>query len=469
MLQLISAFYIVSGLIIMVIVAIKPRLFWPILIFVAVATAGLMMQGKYTFVDEYLMGCVLLGGLLAISMGKITFRKSQENIWTYVHRWVFLLMIIYMIIQSFLGIILLESIGKIHWVVYYGMLGMFSFFISKKGFPVPSDKKISLIISLGTLLYFSLYVVYGVAAEAIRGINRWDMQGIEWTGSAYAMFPLVIAMPAAFFLLKYTRHFHRWIGWISLIVMIVTAFYYESRVAWLAILAFLFFSLPMIGFRRVISLGLIFLLITTLFFWFGNITSATKVDNFFSVLFKNAQAFWAPQESGNLDRHVHMRVAFISTRGNWKNFLFGYGFRMHGFIIEPYLKKLMIYERIKGEISPEYDIVDVLTEPNISYASTEDNVSTEGFTALVVDTGLVGLLLLGLNFLCVAFKIFGQKNNPKRILLLLSLFIMFLWLFVANILDIMLFYLMIMPSGLLIQLSQCDTEEKYRKMKLCAA
>jgi len=35
------------------------------LIFVAVGTAGLMIKG-YCFVDEYLVGCVLLGGLLTI-------------------------------------------------------------------------------------------------------------------------------------------------------------------------------------------------------------------------------------------------------------------------------------------------------------------------------------------------------------------------------------------------------------------
>jgi len=56
--------------------------------------------------------------------------------------------------------------------------------------------------------------------------------------------------------------------------------------------------------------------------------------------------------------------------------------------------------------------------------------------------------------LFVAGKIIIRKKNPYRLLLLLSLVFTFLWLPVINMVDIMLFYLLIMPKGLLLQLSQ---------------
>lgn len=65
----------VVGLIAMGVIALRPKLFWTILVFVSVGAAGLMIQG-YALVDEYLVGCVLIGGLLPISIGS---RLSTEK------------------------------------------------------------------------------------------------------------------------------------------------------------------------------------------------------------------------------------------------------------------------------------------------------------------------------------------------------------------------------------------------------
>ena len=65
-----SVLFGIIGFIIIGVVALRPKTFWPLLIFVAVGTAGLMIKG-YCFVDEYLVGCILLGGLLAILRGSL--------------------------------------------------------------------------------------------------------------------------------------------------------------------------------------------------------------------------------------------------------------------------------------------------------------------------------------------------------------------------------------------------------------
>lgn len=434
--------YGIIGTILIGVVALKPRLFWPILIMVTVGTAGVMVGGKYTFLDEYLAGCILFGGFLAISMGATTLRKSQEDIWNQFHRWIFLLMVVYMIAQSFRGLIVLESLRKIRWVVYYGMWGIIAFIISKKGFPVPNARKLLLIISGSALVYLIIYLAHGVFTEVVRGISRFEVQPGEWSTSAYALFPLVITVPSAIFLIRDRSYKYRQVGWATLIVAILASFYYFSRVGSLVIFGFLFVSLFKMGFRRVIFLLLCFIFIFSLYFGVSSRTElAEGASSFFrGELLGSAQSILS-RDLAKVDvgRMAHLQSGFVSIMENWKSFLFGYGFRTHGFIIGSHLAEA--YEDIG------------LTEL-AKRVKVKESVSTEGFSALLIDAGLVGMLFLGANFLFVARDILFKKKHPHRIILLLSLLFAFLWLLVINMVDIMLFYLMIMPNGLLLQLSR---------------
>jgi len=437
--------YGIIGIILMGVVATKPKYFWPTLVIVAVGTVGMMVGGRYTFLDEYLIGCILFGGLLTVSMGALTFRKSRENTWDHLHKWIFLLMILYMIIQSLRGLIVLESLRKIRWIVYYGMLGIIMFMISNKGFPVPSNRKISLIVSSTTLGYLIFYIAYGLFSEIINGISRWELQTVVWGTTAYALFPLVIGIPTALFLLKDRNRVYRQVGLATLITVALAAFYYNSRVSWLVIFSFLFVYLFKLGIRKVILIIFSFLIIFSLYFGINDrVNLANKTSSFFGELSRTTRSiyFWDVSAKTDIDRKVHVKVGLISITENWKTLLFGYGFRVHGFIIGPYLIRLY-------------------TQYNLSQlaAKVKDDEATEGFTALLVDTGVVGIMLLVINFMFVTHKIFVQKRNPNRNIFLLSLIFAFLWLTVINMVDIMLFYFLIMPNGLVVQLSQGGEEE----------
>jgi len=419
------------------VVALKPKLFWPILIFVAIGTAGLMVQG-YCLIDECFIGCILLGGMLAILVRAVSLRKDQGDNLDYLHGWIFLLMIIYMLIESLRGLLLGEDWRIVRWIIYYLMLGMLVFIASKRAFPVPDVKKLPLIVSRSALLYFGLYLAYGVFSEKLRGISRFSMQGIEWSGSAYAMFPLVIAMPASIVLLKDNVRTHRWVGWATLATTIISAFFYNSRVSLLVILSYFVISLPKLRLHRVVLFLLLFLVILWSFSGGEGREINKKIHSISTQIFESAKDLWSPRES-DLDRHLHMRASFITVSEDWTSLLFGYGVHSHRFAITPHLK--------------------ILYAQYLPHVVLGDIVRTTGFTALLVDTGLTGMLLLGLNFLFVARRILFQKNSPGRGILLLATLFTFLWLLVSNIQDIMLFYLMIMPSGLLIQLSRYRVSE----------
>jgi hypothetical protein len=427
-------------------VARRPKLFWPMLVIGSITTSGIIVAREFTFLDEFFLGAVIFGGFMAISLGAVTLYKPHEDKWDYIHRLMFFLMIIYMIIECARGMILLESLRKIRWIIYFSMLGVLSFMLSKKAFSVPNRRKLSLIISISTLIYFVTYTVYGLFSQWFRKVDIWSLETVEWASTAYAIFPVIIAVPACLFLIKEKKRIYRWIGLTTLISALITAFFYDSRVAWLVIIAFLIISLPFLGFRKSIIFFLIFFIILNLtiyYFW----PEWRTFSQFKGELLRSTLSILNVYKPENPDKVRRILIQVILAKdfwGDWKSLLFGYGFRAHGYIVGPY-----IADKFSNDLDP---LLEGLKKQG----------SSEAFTALLVDSGLFGMLLLAINFLLTARNVLKRtKFNLKdyRIVLLLVLPLMFSWLFVINLVDIVLFYLIIMPNGLLIQLSRFESAE----------
>jgi uncharacterized membrane protein len=84
---------------------------------------------------------------------------------------------------------------------------------------------------------------------------------------------------------------------------------------------------------------------------------------------------------------------------------------------------------------------------------------TTAFSALLIDTGVIGMLSLIMLFIFTAHKILSQKG-PHRVVLLTTLFLTFTWQFSINMTGIFLFYLLFMPCGLIEQLSKTSAHKK---------
>ena len=429
---IVPIFYLVSGLFLLVIVALKPKLFWPILIAIVVGANGLIMfprsSNPQALVDEYFTGCILLGCLLAISIGAIRFKKEQGNIWDFLYRWILFLLISYMIIESIRGLLLWGDLRLIRWVLYYSMLGTLAFILSKCDLPFPNIRKTSLIIVLSLLIYFAAYLTHGLFTKYIRGISvfRLDIQGYEWMGGAAACFPLIVAMPAAIFIFKYGPRNKRWLNWTFLFLTIVIAYFYDVRSAFVTIMAFLFISPSVIKWRQttlffIIVFGLLFL------FYKYNFTSLLNAI-LETVSFKY---------SGDVGRWSTIKASINATSESLLTFFFGYGIHSHHFILGPYLKEV-------GHIFPQ---------------GVPSYVRVTGFGSLFTDLGLIGILLIIMNFLILARKFLFQKNNPARYIFLLSLFLPLGWILFSKIEDMVLLWLMIMPSGLLTKMAQMVQHE----------
>lgn len=430
------------GIAIVAYIAIKPHLLWPILIVGSIVSTGFMLHG-YTVLDEYVVGCILLGGFVASSLVTMRYQSYRSSVLEHLHCLIFYLLIMYIIFQCFRGILVLDSPRKIRWVVFYMMIGTLVPLLYKRRYPIPSVRKMLFFVLIASLLYFSIYLSCGILVEYL-GISRYQLQFAQtgnpfaiWGTTAYVMFPIVIAMPAIIIFLKDRERVYRRLGWTTLIVLVCTTLYYDSRVAILAITAFMLISLFSLGIRRWLTMAFISVLV--LGFFFSVVWQKKRDINYFlSDTFGTISSLRQAEQSGigghDIDRYVWAKAGFLGIVDSWQHFLFGYGFRTSGRVVAPFVYDLFIsYKRPKV-----YD----------------EDVSTEAITNLLVDTGMVGLLLLLINFILVALQIWKWKENPNRNVLVLSLFIMFGYLFVVNILDVMLFYLMIMPSGILVQLSR---------------
>jgi len=433
---------IIVGLSVFGTTALKPKLFWPILIIVTVGTGGIVIQ-SIGIMDEYFVACLILGSVLPILVRVIHHQRIQENLWDHYHKWFFTVMVLYMILQSCRGVLLLEDLIKIHWIIFFSLLGILLFFISQIKYSFPSIRKISLIIVSTSIGYSVLYITMGMYYEIVLGKLRWDIQNTVWGGTTYAAFPLVIILPAILFLIQdKQKHAYRKIGWTALLILIFQSFYYDSRISWIIILIFFIVSLYVLGFRKFFYIFLIFIFILNIFTnyvwpeWYSN-----KI--FLNTIFKSSLFIFNPSKAHDVGRLMHVKIGFPIINSNWKTLFFGYGFRASGPLIGPHL----------AELYYKYNMPHIAKQV-INYESTI------GFTTLLIECGLLGVFLLSMNFFFVFRKIITIKGNQrKKLILLISLIITYLWLFITNPLDIILFYLMIMPSGLLIQLSKEDERQ----------
>ncbi len=429
---------VLGGVVMVGFVAIRPKALWETVIFVSIVSCGVFVCG-YPVLDEVFLGCILLGALLAISVGGLSRRKSGRN---RLHAQIFFLLVAYMVFQSIRGLPSTEDwLRTSRWIIFYGMLGMLSYVVRKWDFPVPSARKVLLVVVAGTGVYLSLYVGHGIFSEYVRGISRWDVQGVEWAGSAYAVFPLVVGMPAALLCANDRARVWKCAGYGLFGIMMVSAFYYLSRISWLAILAFFIISPTVLRLKKVI-LFIFLAFLTGMLISFSTGEDILKdIAKYGNMVVESARALYVPR-STDIDRQLHLRSSFLTASKDWTTLMFGYGTSSHHHVMRPDLQELY------NEYLPGVEV--------------KDFVRTTGFAALVVDTGLLGLLLLLGNFLLSARAVvrrIGPRLRGRRVVLLLGIALTFLWILVTNVQDMVLFYLLVFPFGIFVQLS-CHPPEK---------
>ena len=168
--------------------------------------------------------------------------------------------------------------------------------------------------------------------------------------------------------------------------------------------------------------------------------------DFFEEIFSSMQMLWSPSER-DLPRQKHTMAAFLRITDNVVTFFVGDGIYSHKRTIIPYMEKA--YENVPG----------VIITIKSQELRDDDFVRTTAFSALLIDTGVIGMLSLILIFIFTAYKVISQKG-PYRAVLLTTLLLTFAWQFGINMTGLVLFYLLFMPCGIVEQLSKTSASIK---------
>ena len=443
------------GPVVSAIVALRPKLFWHVMIFAAIWGTGPRLEG-HGFVDEYLVGCVLVGGFLSFVVRRTPSRPngSGTGLRSSTHRLVYLAFVVYLTFQSIRGAWVLGDVRMVRFLLFFPTLGLISYLMSKGEFALPSGRSICMTISISALIYFSAYLIVGLMAAAREGFvsvsfgakrGRFDLQYYGWSGTTVAVFPAFLAMASAAFCVRDRSRRARWLGWTNLILVCLTSFYYESRTLMIAIIAYSIVFFPVLGVRRSAAACLCFVVIWFSFETWGEGYRAgfyegplDRAASFLAELTRSTEIRMDRVRSSDMGRRLDVIAAFyaimdVPTRAIW-----GSGWYTHRYVFVPYR-------------------VEAACRYGGSFRRVTDIMRPASFNAFLIDTGLVGILLFGVNFFLTGREVILQArgDRTKHVLpLLLCLGLTVVSMFVSVNYDVILFYMTFMPSGLLEMLSR---------------
>jgi hypothetical protein len=352
-----------------------------------------------------------------------------------ISEWLFCIFLIYLLAQSIRGLFVLKDIRMMRWILFYALIFGVFILIEKSSVCIFSKRATAIIVTISALAYFIMYYVHGFFYEYFLYISRWEVQGVKWAGPAYALFPLVIVLPAIFLVLEYETIPYQLIGIAAYIAGVATTYYYQSRSAWLTLFALTIGSISLLKLKKYIVVLLMFVGLFFLYNWHVGIWNA--ISSYFMMSIQSSTFFIGKSRSSDVDRKVHIQAAFMTITQKKSNFLFGTGFYTHRITMKNSIQTLY-NKRLPG-------------------AKVKDIIRTTSLAGIIVDGGILGLVLLVSNFIFILIKLFPRKfSDLKSInsILILSVCITFIWLSISYIFDIILFYLLLMPSGLFLHFAQ---------------
>jgi len=422
-----------------------PELFWQYLIAGCLITTPLMI-GEFTWYEE-IFALFYLFANLPVKLVKLHG----------FYRTLFAIFILYLIFQSFRGMVnvleyetIFESARKIRWPFFFLLiLGLFYKSIGAKIEHV-SRYDLAYKVSLAGLFLHCAYLLWGVYALAFSGSAAFTQQAMLsvadfsgyipgfmiaiWGATAYvhSLFPVIIL--AVLITLGDPVAYRRKIATFAFLVISATVVLFDSRSGGFALVLLTFLSIPLLGVIRIFKITMLAFFVAVLI----GMSSGFLVQKsgwFWEDIQRTLLLDSARQDKSmqDIDRRVWLYSAVPALSSSPISLLLGYGWRMSGYIVAPYV----------------YDIFDSYGVKK-SYTS---NVGTEAITNIAVDTGLLGLVILMFCFLLSAYEIY-VSSGVWRWIAIASLGLSFAWLFVINISDSLILYLTVMPRGILFQLTR---------------
>lgn len=423
---------------------------WAVLMPPIIMFSGLFVGG-YAIIDEIVLVLAIL-----ICMKYVKRDDTHDTTLSVIHKTVFNMLILYFLFEAVRGAIVYyyedgfaEALRKVRWIIMFASIGIFSNIVYHMKIDRVGNKIIMNTLFAG-IAYFIFYIAYGAISQLVFGINRYQMQFAQsgsifaiWTTTAYAMYPIVAVLPAVYVCLKQLdKKYHKY-GYLALLAIFFAALYYDSRSG---LIVSVFFSvLLLISMRKDRALYVLIISLVALVIYIS-INPAETFYNMLDDLASSGGSLWSFGSDytvkKDLDRTIQIVASLNSISESAPSFLFGYGYAVSGKIIGLHF----------------YDLA--IAYQNYKFGGNFSNFGTEFIPAILVDGGVVGFLLLLANIGLSMLVIARSKNSRNKLIMIVMICVAFLWGFVINIHDAVLFYCIIMPRGIMFQFGGVGIAQK---------
>lgn len=450
---------IATGIVMGTLVMKKPDRFCSFLVATIILSSGFMVYG-YPVVDEFLVLMIMFGVFLfwQISSSKNNLLINNSGL-PGLHSIAFYALTTYFLFQSIRGLIWLEDIRMVRWIIFFIILGCVSFLLSNYRY-IDDRNRILKVIFYSTTTYFFLYLMFGVLFELFTTLSRYDLQGYIWTGTTAAVIPLILYLASLMMYIDTSKS--RRVAYFraaSLLMIFLCIFYYDSRASQFVIFGWLLFYV----FINLLNkknwfLRLILLSGFVIFYQIWSISFTTSSTNISKLIPYNFDTHEISVPSAihvqvkdehrnsDYDRIVIHLAAYNAIQKDLSTMMFGHGWYMARY-------EMIDEER---ELRKERNMsLDNLTGTRVT------SFQPTGIAALLVDTGFFGMFLFLLNFWLVLIAIIRSKENNKYAISIVYLSFI-VWFLIGNPTPILLVWLLLMPKNPLLLMLQKNSDNNVR-------
>ena len=414
----------------------KPKKFLELSVISIIFGSGPMIFG-YPLLDEYLIIMLLTAVYIGSSIkNNINIIKINNRSDLKFHNFMFYLLIIYFLINSFRGMLVLDDLRMIRWILFFIILGFVSYIFCNFRYLV-NQKYLIKVVFYSINFYFVIYFLHGLIFEIFLGLNKHDIQGNVWIGTSAAALPLILyGISLIFFCENYKSKKMLFNIMLSLALVFSCSIFFSSRIS-IIILSFIaFYTFLILLKNKKLFIFLIPLMMTSVFLIiFSNNNLKNDFKKYLPYDFKNNQLSM-PQKFNpkidDLDRIIEPKAAILTMNNELGTLFFGHGW---------YVSRIVMLDVIN----------DLRSEVGLSKIKGKTH-QPSGISAILVDTGILGFLLFIINlFLCLV-KIIKQSNH--KIFVSTMLLFLPLLFFVGNITPLLLTYFLIMPNNPILSMTK---------------
>jgi len=365
----------------------------------------------------------------------------------------FSVFMLYLFAQTVRSLLLTDDWRLIRFIIMFGTLWGASYWMNYFKSLVPSPRTILRLVAWSCCVYMLAYLAAGYFADVREftdaapgaALGRFDLQYYAWSGTTVAVIPVFLALAAAFFQLREPALRDRLLGWGMIFSAILISFYYDSRLLMLGVLAGALSASPLIGIKRAIAVAALFCFVCV-FFLPQQINGLSRSLRLYGTGMADSMKFLSDDvRDSDLTRKLDIVAAIRAAASRPDIAIFGYGWYRH-----------------------REELISYRVEAGLDYGNYDIGPYTKifrpcAFSVFLADTGILGILLLAG---CFAETIRGMiriawRSNRNYCLPLVFCAAFFgLSLLVGISTDLTLFYFILMPSGVLLQLARYRRHEE---------